>query len=63
MMEKLGDQFMLSFESSYAELLHPLNDLELGDYDKPCWHPRGPTSVADFVDLLIQELALPGWDI
>lgn len=62
-MEKLGNQLLLSFESSYGELLHLLNDLELGDYDKPCWHPRGPTSVADFVDLLIQELALHGWDI
>ena len=60
--ERLGDGLMDSFNERYEELFKLLDSMTPDDYEKPCWHPRGDTSVADFVDLVVNELALHGWD-
>lgn len=60
--ERLGDTLMDTFHQRYQELFELLDAMTPDDYSKPCWHPRGDTSVADFVDLVVNELALHGWD-
>lgn len=60
--ERLGDGLMEAFHERYEELFKLLDSMTPADYEKPCWHPRGDTSVADFVDLVVNELALHGWD-
>ena len=60
--ERLGNTLMDTFHERYEELFNLLDSMTPNDYEKPCWHPRGDTSVADFVNLVVNELALHGWD-
>ena len=60
--ERLGDQLLDAYRQRYDELFELLDSMGPDDYAKPCWHPRGPTTVADFVDLVVNELAIHGWD-
>ena len=60
--ERLGDGLMDAFHERYGELFKLLDSMTPDDYEKLCWHPRGDTTVADFVDLVVNELALHGWD-
>ena len=61
--EKLGDQLIPTFHTHYEELFQLLDGIKADDFGKPCWHPRGPTSVAEFVDMVVMELTVHGWDI
>ena len=60
--EKLGDGLMDAFDEKYKEGYELLDSLTPDDYEKPCWHPWGPMNVADFVDLVVNELAIHAWD-
>ena len=60
--ERLGDGLLDTFHERYQQLFELLDSMTPDDYAKPCWHPRGDTSVADFVDLVVNELAIHGWD-
>ncbi len=60
--ERLGEGLLDTFHERYQELFRLLDSMTPEDYAKHCWHPRGDTSVADFVDLVVNELALHGWD-
>ena len=60
--EKLGDGLLDALRKNYEEGFELLDSLTPDDYEKPCWHPWGPMTVADFVDLVVNEMALHGWD-
>ncbi len=60
--ERLGDGLMDTFHERYQQLFELLDSMTPDDYAKPCWHPRGDTAVSDFVDLVVNELAIHGWD-
>jgi hypothetical protein len=56
-------QLMENFRTGYAGLAQVLSGLKADDWDKPCFHRRGPMPIQDFVSLRLQELAIHGWDI
>ena len=60
--EKLGGGLLDALSKNYQEGFELLDSLTPEDYEKPCWHPWGPMTVSDFVDLVVNELALHGWD-
>ena len=60
--EKLGGGLLDALHKNYEEGFELLDSLTPEDYEKPCWHPWGPMTVADFVDLVVNEMALHGWD-
>lgn len=60
--EKLGEGLLDALRKNYQEGFELLDSLTLEDYEKPCWHPWGPMTVADFVDLVVNELAIHAWD-
>ena len=60
--EKLGDGLLDALHKNYEEGFELLDSLAPDDYEKPCWHPWGPMTVADFVDLVVNELAIHAWD-
>ncbi len=61
--EELGDQLLPVFRSSYDQLNQLLTEIGPNDWDKPCYHPLGETSIRSFVTLRMGELALHGWDV
>lgn len=61
--QQLGMQLMENFRAGYAGLGQVLAGLKAEDWDKPCFHRRGPMPIQDFVSLRLQELAVHGWDI
>ncbi len=58
-----GLQLLENFKSGYAQLAGVLSQLRAEDWDKPCFHRRGPMPIQDYVGVRIQELAVHGWDI
>ena len=60
--EKLGEGLLDAFDEKYREGFELMDSLVPDDYAKPCWHPWGPMNVADFVDLVVNELAIHAWD-
>lgn len=60
--EKLGDGLMDALRKNYQEGFELLDSLTPEDYEKPCWHPWRTMTVADFVDLVVNELAIHAWD-
>lgn len=60
--EKLGDGLLDALRRNYRDGFELLDSLAPDDYQKPCWHPWGPMTVADFVDLTVNELAIHAWD-
>jgi uncharacterized protein (TIGR03083 family) len=61
--QQFGMQLMENFRTGYAGLAQVLSGLKADDWDKPCFHRRGPMPIQDFVSLRLQELAIHGWDI
>ena len=60
--ERLGGQMVSTLRDRYTELFELLEAISSADLAKPCWHPRGIILVGDYTDLLLQELAIHGWD-
>ncbi len=60
--EKLGNGLLDAFHQNYQEAFELVDSLDPNDYGKLCWHPWGPMTVADFIDLVVNELAIHGWD-
>ena len=61
--ERLGDQVVANLETQYGELMEVLDGIRSDDLPRPCWHPRGTTSVAEYVGLVVQEVGIHGWDM
>lgn len=61
--QEAGASLMENFSAGYDLLRQRLAQLKEEDWDKPCYHRRGPMPIRDFVALRVQELAVHGWDI
>lgn len=61
--QEAGARLMENFSAGYDVLRQSLAQLKEKDWDKPCYHRRGPMPIRDFVALRVQELAVHGWDI
>ena len=55
----LGDGLIAAFRSRYAEFCELLRGIEPGDWEKPCYGPRGSRSVERFLPTTMQELCTP----
>ena len=60
---QLGDGLLDEFTAGYDRLFAILDGLKAEDWEKPCFHRRGPMPMHDYVALRLQELALHGWDM
>lgn len=49
--QQFGMQLMENFRTGYAGLAQVLSGLKADDWDKPCFHRRGPMPIQDFVSL------------
>ena len=61
--EQLGSRLLDEFTAAYDRLHEVLSGLNAEDWDKPCFHRRGPMPVHDYVALRLQELTMHGWDM
>ena len=61
--QQQGAQLLDRFKTGYARLAEVLDGLKPEDWDKLCFHRRGPMPVADYVEVRLQELTVHGWDI
>lgn len=59
-----GEQELLdSYNSGYDRLNELLQHLKPEDWELPCFHRRGPSTIHEMVARRVQELAIHGWDI
>ena len=61
--QEAGNRLMEDFNAGYETLGQCLAQLKEEDWEKPCYHRRGPMPIREFVALRVQELAVHGWDI
>ncbi len=58
-----GTQLLREYVASCERLSQTLSTLRAEDWDKPCYHRRGPMPVRDFAGVRVQEVGLHSWDI
>lgn len=58
-----GTELLREYLAASERLAQVLATLGDGDWDRPCYHRRGPMPVRDFVGVRLQEVALHSWDI
>ena len=64
MRQSQGKQELLSsFSNSYDQLYRQLLQLKPEDWELPCFHRRGQSTIHEMVARRVQELAIHGWDI
>lgn len=61
--QQSGHQLLRDYTTACERLSQALSTLRAEDWDKPCYHRRGPMPVGDFVGLRVQEVSLHSWDI
>lgn len=61
--QEAGSKLMENFTAGYETLAQCLAKLKEEDWEKPCYHRRGPMPIREFVTVRVQELAVHGWDI
>jgi len=61
--QQMGLKLLENYTGGYDRLHQVLSRLSPEDWDKSCFHRRGPRPVGDFVSVRVQELAVHGWDI
>lgn len=61
--QEAGSNLMEKFSAGYETLRQRLAQLKEEDWEKPCYHRRGPMPIREFVTVRVQELAVHGWDI
>ena len=61
--ERLGDDVLASFITGNDKLHQGLAALRPQDWDTLCYHPPGPITVREMVDMRLTEVAMHGWDI
>jgi len=61
--QQQGPSLLDNYTAGYARLREVLSQLRAQDWDKPCFHRRGPMPIRDYVGVRIQELAVHDWDI
>ena len=61
--ERLGDGLLATFMAGNDALHQQLTRVGPQDWETLCYHPAGPITVRDMVNIRITELAMHGWDI
>ena len=61
--QEMGTKLLDTFSEGYSRLRQVMGGLTAEDWDKPCFHRRGPMPMRDYVSLRVQELAVHSWDI
>ena len=61
--QQKGLKLLEDYNVGYERLAQVLAKLRAEDWDKPCYHRRGPMPVHNYVALRVQELAVHAWDI
>ena len=61
--QEMGTKLLDNFSEGYDRLRQVMAGLKPEDWDKPCFHRRGPMPLRDFVAVRLQELAVHSWDI
>lgn len=61
--ERAGAALLQNFTAGYDQLAQVMSAIRDEDWDKPCFHRRGPMLMRDYVTLRVQELAVHSWDI
>ena len=51
------------FDQGHARLRQVLSSVKDEDWERPCFHRRGPYPMRQYVGVQLQELTLHGWDI
>ncbi len=58
-----GTELLQEYLATCERLSEVMSTLRAGDWDRPCYHRRGPMPVRDFVGVRVQEVALHSWDV
>lgn len=61
--QEAGSGLLENYTTGYEALRQSLAKLKEEDWEKHCYHRRGPLPIREFVALRVQELAVHGWDI
>ncbi len=61
--QQQGPGLLEQFQAGYARLGETLDGLQPDDWERLCFHRRGPMPVSDYVEVRLQELTVHGWDI
>ena len=61
--QQMGPNLLSGYTTAHARLRQVLSSLGPEDWDKPCYHRRGPMPLKDYISLRVQELSVHGWDI
>ncbi len=61
--EQSRDQLLEMFAAGHDHLRQVLSGVQDEDWEKPCFHRRGPLPLWQYVGVQLQELTLHGWDI
>ena len=57
------DQLLEMFAAGHDRLRQVLSGVKDDDWERPCFHRRGPYPMRQYVGVQLQELTLHGWDI
>ena len=57
------DELLANFISGHQHLANILAGVKEDDWEKPCFHRRGPLPMRQYLGVQLQELTLHGWDI
>jgi uncharacterized protein (TIGR03083 family) len=60
---QLGDALLAAFCAENAQVDTILTGLKPEEWETLCYHPPGPLTVRDMVNIRLTELAMHGWDI
>ena len=61
--QQTRDQLLQMFDEGHARLRQVLSRVTDDDWERPCFHRRGPYPMWQYVGVQLQELTLHGWDI
>ena len=61
--QQTRDQLLEMFDQGHARLRQVLSQVKDEDWERPCFHRRGPYPMRQYVGVQLQELTLHGWDI
>ena len=61
--ERVGAELLQNYSAGYDRLAQVMSVVRAEDWDKHCFHRRGPMPMRDYVALRVQELTVHSWDI
>ena len=61
--QQAGSKLLENYIAGYDRLCQLLSELHAWDWEKPCYHRRGPIPISEYVEVRVQELVVHAWDI